>query len=367
LGNVCRLLDIDLVRGWNVDQPYTWGKTGHFKIGFRAADLVSNANLATLLKANQSSLGYTNAELEAGVSGEFTPDFVPLADVADAIWRSKRPNDSSNHFSDIDESEPTVAGGKTLLELSLESDANIDVDVWLNFDRKMDAVKPIFKKNSAGHNVLQPREGALPFRVWQMYKQMVASLSQDKVDEFLVAGGTMAHYVGDACQPLHISFLHHGANPSEGDVHSDYEATMIDRKASKLFAGVDAIQTKVAPAELIGANGKEAAKLVLRLMKATVTTLSPERVLKVWRDAHGQGKYDKMWNALGDGTIQNIAAGSHAMAVLWQSAWKHGGGDNLPAAKLGAIPKPRLQELYLDKNFVRSIRLSKPQDYKSVL
>jgi hypothetical protein len=200
-----------------------------------------------------------------------------------------------------------------------------------------------------------------------MYKQMIASLSQGKVDEFLVAGGTMAHYVGDACQPLHISFLHHGANPSEGDVHSDYEATMIDRKASKLFAGVDAIQTKVAPAELIGANGKEAAKLVLRLMKATVTTLSPERVLKVWRDAHGQGKYDKMWNALGDGTIKNIAAGSHAMAVLWQSAWKHGGGDNLPAAKLGAIPKPRLQELYLDKNFVRSIRLSKPQDYKSVL
>ena len=204
LGNVCRLLDVDLVRGWNVDVPYTWGKTGHFKIGFRAADLVSNDNLATLLKANQASLGYANAQLvsQDTVGGTFTTEFVPLADVADIIWRSKRPNDKSNHFSDIDESNSHVFQGKTLLDISLENDNNIDVGVWLDFDKKMDAVAPVGK----------PREGALPFRVWQMYKQMIKSLSEGKVDEFLVAGGTMAHYVGDACQSLHISALHHGAN-----------------------------------------------------------------------------------------------------------------------------------------------------------
>ena len=366
LGNVCRLLDIDLVRGWNVDQPFTWGKTGHFKIGFHAADLVSNAKLASLLEANQSSLGYSNDQLtsETGVNGKFTHDFVPLADVADIIWRTTRPDDESNHFSDIDESDPAVFNGKTLLGLSLADDANIDVDVWLNFDQKMDQVKPVFK---TGTQELRPREGALPFRVWQMYKQMIASLGEGKVEEFLVAGGTMAHYVGDACQPLHISYLHHGADPSEAGVHSDYETLLIDRKASELFEGVDAINEKVSPGELIGSDGKAAAKFVLQLMKRTVDLLPPEEILQVWRHAKGRGKYDVMWDKLGDRTIQNIAAGSHAMAVLWQSAWKHGGGDALPAAQLVQVPEEDLQALYSRKTFVPSFRLSNSAGYKSVL
>jgi hypothetical protein len=371
LGNVCRLLDVDLVRGWNVDQPYTWGKTGHFKIGFRAADLVGNAKLARLLKANQSSLGETNEVLISGdgVTGKFTHDFVPLADVADIIWRTTRPDDESNHFSDIDESDRAVFGGKTLLQLSLENDNNIDVDVWLDFDRKMDKAKPVFHTNRDGQEELRPREGALPFRVWQMYKQMIASLSNGKVDEFLVAGGTMAHYVGDACQPLHISFLHHGADPSESAVHADYETKLIDRKAEELFDGVDAIDRKVTPGELIGPNGKDAAKFVLQLMKSTVDLLSPEEVLEVWRNSKGQGKFDRMWDELGPRTIQTIAAGSHALAVLWESAWKHGQGNDLPDSKLVKIPEPDLQNLYTRKTnpFVPSFRLSDPEGYKSVL
>lgn len=371
LGNVCRLLDVDLVRGWNVDQPYTWGKTGHFKIGFRAADLVSNAKLAKLLENNQHSLGYSNDALTSGsvVTGKYTHDFVPLADVADIIWRTTRPDDESNHFCDIDESDDRVLQGQTLMDLSMTSDANIDVDVWLDFDRRMDAVKPNYKKNpKTGEEELRPREGALPFRVWQMYKQMIASLSAGKVEEFLVAGGTMAHYVGDACQPLHISYLHHGANPSESRVHSDYETALIDRKAgAELFPGVDAINKKVAANEIIGANGKEAAKLVLHLMKATVDLLPPEEVLEAWRTAKGQGKYDRMWDALGDRTITNIAAGSHAMAVLWESAWKHGNGDVLPPGKLDTVEQSTLQTLYMNKTFVPSYRLSDAADYKSVL
>lgn len=114
LPNVCRLLDVDIVRGWNIDQPYTWGKTGHFKIGFRAADLVRTEKLKLLLKNNQASLGYSNEDLKSEdiVSGKFTHDFVPLADVADIIWRTTRPDDESNHFCDIDESDPHVFGGK---------------------------------------------------------------------------------------------------------------------------------------------------------------------------------------------------------------------------------------------------------------
>ncbi|MDQ0563036.1 hypothetical protein QO004_004845 [Rhizobium mesoamericanum] len=372
LANVCRLLDVDLVRGWNTDQPNTWGKTGHFKIGYRAADLVSDDKLRAFLEANQSSLGYPNETLENedSVNGKFTHDFVPLADVADIIWRSTRPSDESNHFCDIDESDPSIYGGKTLLELSLEDDANIDVSTWLDFDRKMDAVKPIYKENHKTHElVLRPREGALPFRVWQMYRQMIASLGEGKLDEFLVAGGTMAHYVGDACQPLHISYLHHGTPgvDAESGVHSDYETNMIDRKALELFKGVDAIKRRVDPGELVGPDGKKAALLILKLMKATVDLLPPEEVLEVWRQSKGRGKYDEMWSKLGDRTITNIAAGAHAMAVLWQSAWHEGGGDAIADDELVKIDEARLQKLYNNKNFVRSCTLSDVTGYRREL
>lgn len=142
---------------------------------------------------------------------------------------------------------------------------------------------------------------------------------------------------------------------------------MVDRKAADLFAGVDAIKKKVAANEIITADGKDAAKLVLRLMKATVDLLPPEDVLDVWRKAKGRGKFDQMWDALGDRTITNIAGGSHAMAVLWESAWKHGDGDKLPQAKLKAVPQPTLQALYMKKTFVPSYRLSDTAGYKSVL
>jgi hypothetical protein len=74
-----------------------------------------------------------------------------------------------------------------------------------------------------------------------------------------------------------------------------------------------------------------------------------------------------MWNALGERTIQTIAAGSHAMAVLWESAWRHGHGDNLPDARLVKVPEPDLQDLYNRKTFVPSFRLSDPEGYKTVL
>jgi len=200
-----------------------------------------------------------------------------------------------------------------------------------------------------------------------MYKQMIASLNAKKVDEFIVAGGTMAHYAGDACQPLHISYLHHGANPSESGVHSDYETALIDRKSTELFAGVDAIHKRVAQAELIGPNGKDAAKLILQLMQSTVNLLPPEEVLDVWRQEKGRGKYDRMWDALGERTITNIAAGAHAMAIMWQSAWKHGNGAALLPGDLKRIDESKLQTLYSRKSFVPSFRLSNPEGYKSVL
>ncbi len=366
LSSVFNLLDVELIRNWNLDLVNTWGKTGHFKVGAKACELVSSRKLSKLLIANQKNIGYTDTDLIAGntVGGRFTKDFVPLADVADIIWRSTRPSDESNHFSDIDEKNAAVMNGKSLLELSLAKDTNIDIDFWLDFDNQMDIADPVFHKNkTTGIDELRPRRGALPFRVWQMYNQMILAVENGDLVGFITAGGTMSHYVGDACQPLHISYLHHG-HPGENEygVHSDYETILIDKKMELLFTGVESVAKKITSNELIGKTGKSAAKRVLQLMRDTIISLPPEEVVAVWKASAGVGKYNNMWDALGDRTIKNIAEGSKVLAILWQSAWKHGGGNTkFKNADLVELDHMELQNRYMDKSFVPSYGMDDPR------
>jgi hypothetical protein len=71
----------------------------------------------------------------------------------------------------------------------------------------------------------------LPFRIWQIYDEMVEFVQQKKLVDFVCAAGIMAHYVGDACQPLHTSQLHDGPPGEHSGVHSAFESTMLDKFA----------------------------------------------------------------------------------------------------------------------------------------
>lgn len=352
LTNICKLLDLDLVRGWNVDNDYSWGKTGHYKIGAKSCELVSNTKLKKLLLANQSNIGITNNDLLQKIDP--VNDFIPLADVADMVWRSTRKKDSTNHFCDIDESHPSVFNNKTLLELCLEDDDNIDVDVWLEYFKQLDVAAPIDEK----------RNGALPFRIWQMYEQMIQSLLNGNLEEFICAGGTMAHYVGDSCQPLHISHLHHGRNESEENVHSDYETKMLDRNMPKLFTGIDNQSTTVQNSELVGPSGKDAARRILQLMHKISINLPPVNICESFTEHFGKrNKFSLMWEDLGEQTIENMVDGAHVMAILWESAWQHGNGNAIASNKLVSLSRDALKNLYNTKTFVEAFRL---REYKTL-
>ena len=367
LSNICRELDIDLLRGWNLDQDYSWGKTGHFKVGARACDLVKNAGLLKLLQANKFNIGYSDEDLSnpdnlvKGGSRAFTP----LADVADLVWRAMkgnkgvaRGNDESNHFADMDEKHPSVLNNESLLDLCFKSNGSInenfvDKDKWLDFYGRMDEANPDI--DSEGNK--RRRLGALPFRVWQMYDIMVKALKEGKVDEFICAGGTMAHYVGDACQCLHISFKHHGTRKEDYKLHGDYEDRMLVNKNNrqKLFAGINGFNQKVKATQIF-TGGKGAAITVLKLMKKTFDTLSPDTVINAWREA---ADMEVLFDKVGKETIANITNGCLTMAIIWQSAWLEGNGGQINKSKLVAMDKARLIALYEDKNFVPSFNLDK--------
>ena len=362
LSHVCRDLDVEVVRGWNLDLDYTWGKTGHFKVGYAACDIVTNTKLKQLLTVNADLIGVSDNDLIADnyPPGLFTEDFVAMTDVADMYWRTKRKADGSNHFADMDDQDPNVYSNKTLLQLCFTTsgkikDTWVDVTKWLDYYQKLDTAKPENK----------PRLGGLPFRVWQMYNEMVAILKGNdtvgiKLTKFVCAGGTMAHYVGDACQPLHISHLHDGYPDGQGEgVHSAYETNLLDvykkKAAVNFLAGITALLQPVQSNELVK-GGKNIAKKVLSLMWDTYHLIPPKEIVD---NFVANRSTKKLWEAFGERTQQTIANGAHTMAVIWQSAWVEGNGDALTISST-PIKKNDLMRWYKDLSFVKSYKLNDP-------
>ena len=174
---------------------------------------------------------------------------------------------------------------------------------------------------------------------------------------FVCAAGILAHYVGDACQPLHVSRFHHGhpGVASESTVHSFYETGMLDAKAPDVIAGVNFRLQGVKVANHI-TGGAAAANRVVQLMKATIALIDPETLVDTWVDTKGPHHTQDLWDAVGEPTMDSMAAGALCLAELWESAWiEGGGGAGIVDSELDcAIAQPVLMGLYNDKKFVQS-------------
>ena len=350
LSTICRQLDIDIVPDWNTGHREYWGKTGHYKIAAKACELVADPRLKTLLQNNLDAIAFSDDAIEKGqLTTIDAHQFVPLADVPDLVWRTTRPQDEANHFADMDESGAGTFSNKTLLDLWTENPANLSVDLWNSFYDSL-------------HK--DDKRGALPFRIWQLYDEMVNYVRQGKIAEFIATGGVLSHYAGDACQPLHVSYLHHGRpdHPEENPVHSKYETSMLDRFAPDIIAGVNQTLTHTMVQSAFQ-HGQGAANAIVALMHDTINKLPPMDIVTAFNEANGQSRdlLQHMWEVLGDRTISCIANGCICLASIWASAWQEGNGAALDDSLLKTIEKDTLQTLYMQSNFAPSYRFTDPR------
>jgi hypothetical protein len=375
VSTVCRVLDVEIVHAYNTGHDEYWGKIGHFSIGWKACDLVDKhkfAKLSGLMVANQKRIGFPDETLQEGKGfHQGRQSFVPLADVPDYAWVSdrRRRYEGEQHFADIDIVD--INGGKSLLERCVADASNISASVWRDY---FDG----FASKDVG-----PDEGALPFRVWQLWDEMIAALGKGDVPRFIVAAGTCAHYVGDASQPLHCSWLHHGRPPTKtiggnqypprkstdpnkpGDyekfhktpaakIHGLYEETMLELQPDVALAGVsdNLAARKAPPADL--KTGHDAAKLVIDVMQASRQRLKPDEILAADDPKQKPAARAKaLWanKKIRDATIAALADSTYALARLWQSAWTIGKGDEIAASKLKAFDEQKLMGIYRDLAF----------------
>ncbi|HXT85343.1 MAG TPA: hypothetical protein VN704_13630, partial [Verrucomicrobiae bacterium] len=205
--------------------------------------------------------------------------------------------------------------------------------------------------------------GALPFRIWQIYNEMIRFLKAGDIEKFVCAAGIVSHYVGDASQPLHTSKYHHGhpGNQSESRVHSVYETNMIDKFAVEIVTGVnEKLSGMKSEPSISDSNkgGKTIAGSVVDLMKKSMQILPPLDIVDAFNESSGQIRLEHMFQVLGNRTIDVISEGCITLATIWENAWKEGNGDQISEDKITLIGSENLQQLYSTITFLESFRLN---------
>jgi len=372
LSSICRALDVELERDWSLGHEQYWGKIGHFSIGWKACDRVTGA-LGTLMKNNQPRIGFGDDHLSHTFTLDPSKDFVPLADVPDFIWtQSRGANEGPQHFADVDIVD--IDGQPPLLDRCHQDPKQIAASVW-------NAYFEGFRSHHVG-----PDYGALPFRVWQIFDAMVAAVGKPDVPHFVAAAGVLAHYVGDASQPLHCSYLHHGVPPmttfqgrsypqpkstdayqafkasARAQIHGIYEEKMLEVDPAGALKLVDQkIQSMSAPALPAKATGHDAAVQVIRLMHDSRARLAPMDIINADDPTlTPMQRATRLWNvpAIRDATVTSLADSVVTLAAIWKAAWKTGGGDAIPQTKLAAIAPAVLAKICrTEKTFVPSLSL----------
>jgi hypothetical protein len=394
LSNLCKLLDVELVVDGGDGVSGTWGAVGHYSIGTLAIDLVKNSTLKAFLRANADSISLPLDKLTKEPKNKdlIESGFVALADVPDIVWKQypsphlnrkgvdigvKGGRDTrsagtrstgaehANHHCDADR---PFAGFPTLPEACLANPDLLTAAHWNayfdTFPEKVDVL----------------HRGILPFRVWQFFERMKEYAAGDP-GRFIAAAGTLAHYVGDASQPLHGSVLSDGIKSAQPDIprdsssrkdkdgnklpayrgegiHSGYETQMINMAARKGLLFPEIRKNLAANHGMrLARDGRDAALAVLATMRDVAAILPPRRLIDAYERSFEPGSpshTQALWNEFGSETGKVMALGARALAMIWDAAWKAGGGT----VDAGRIDPAVLRSHYEDPDFVRSVTVN---------
>ncbi len=216
---------------------------------------------------------------------------------------------------------------------------------------------------------------------------MVSYLKDEDILRFVAAAGVMAHYVGDASQPLHCSYMHHGKPPMatyqgreypvprdsqefgdfkktrEAQIHSIYEEVMLEVDPATLLVDVDNTLANMDFPNGSGINtGHDAGVAVIQLMQRSQDRLAPTEIIDADDPSKSpRARAEALWKntKIRKATTESLADSVQVLAGLWAAAWKVGGGKNIDSDKLVELDQDKLNDLVRkDSKFVPSLSLA---------
>lgn len=328
---------------------FAWGERGHDLVTRVAARLIAEdkeyaGQLANAFIAKEHMLAH-------------------LANVPDIVWRNigKEVEDVNGptHYIDL-EYVSTAPSVSSLPKTPTEAEAAMKK---LCAEKPKDFVCPDEKTGAPKVTAA----GTAPFRIRQLTGMMAAAFQRAKaaqgkdgqesdskgftsaVNEALLYGGILSHFVGDLANPYHTTRDYNGYEIGGGGVHGYFETDIVNTFDLKWDAEVFDRAQKLSgltrlKSLLVGEKGWEKDPLMVAYaltvdsfshlkklqdmdFKHAVTKKgSNEKGLKIKADRRPAEQVAKHYR---DIATDRIALGAATLAWLWKSAWLQGGQPDL--------------------------------------
>jgi predicted AlkP superfamily phosphohydrolase/phosphomutase len=261
-----------------------WGFTGHRLV---------NEQAITTLPAPLRALFDGNAAYV--IEHSIDPD----------LWRaSGRPGEDPNHFLDLD-----AFGSFPFSEIARVEEEHV-----------------------ARHGKDTLSKGRLPWRVGEVYAQLVEAFRARDEGKSLELAAVLGHYVGDAYVPLHALVNYDGQLTGQNGVHGRWESDLVDRFEQQIREGL-----LPAPARPERDPVAFTFDALLESYRAAAAVLESDRLLSgahdfldtPWDDRFGDHYYSKLFAREGTMVRSRLQAAATALGSLWLSAWEAAGRPSL--------------------------------------
>lgn len=269
-----------------------------------------------------------------------------LSNVPDIVWRAdyqetKVQNlNSPTHFFQIDSLMPQCEYGKLpkslheLQELASKKKTSLFVEV-----------------------------GTLPWRIQQFFTLMVSEFKRAKnveddkdkfikhIDQALLHGGLLAHFIGDLANPLHTTEDFDGWATNQGGIHKYFESDLVDALLLSLVNEVYVYTLMKRPyhseiASVMGEDIKDIKNFGLKTAFAlgcnsfnrlgTIRKLDRKHAIKTRSRQIGISKVDAERQTASASKehfrsiiVERLAIAADVLGEVWYQAWQEGGSPNL--------------------------------------
>jgi len=168
------------------------------------------------------------------------------------------------------------------------------------------------------------RDGMLPWQIGEYSLRLTKAMKAEDWEEARIDAAVLAHYVGDAHDPLHTTQNYDGQMTAQTGLLARFDIQLINRY-SKLFIMHPAEAVKIDDSTEYAFESCLASNVWVDLV--LWSDIRARESLTGYTDEY----YDHFYNQVGPTVVQEINAAAHDAGSYWYTSWLNAGRPQLPA------------------------------------
>jgi predicted AlkP superfamily phosphohydrolase/phosphomutase len=263
-----------------------WGFTGHRLVNDKAVDTLPS-DLRALFQGNRAWLAEHSID----------PD----------LWRAAGvEGEAPNHF--------------------------LDMDAFGSYP--FPALSHVEKEHLARHGADAREKGRVPWRVAEVYAELVAAFRASDEARALEKAAALGHYVGDAHVPLHAALNYDGQLSGQQGLHNRWESALVENNQVQLAESLlpAAARPPGPPIEAVFAVLLESFSHSVEVLAADKASVRGRDYAETPEDdRYDRGYYSRMQAREAERVRARLSAAASAVGGFWLQAWEEAGRPVLDA------------------------------------